>query len=315
MALQFDQYNNQLKVSDTTNTNAPIVLQPQGSGALQAQLADGTTVGGNARGINSTDWQTDRTNANQVASGQYSFIGGGRNNRASGNYSIVVGGNSGTASGANSTIIGGGLFSGNTASGDASVIAGGWGNSAQGQASVINGGNANTANGAYSTIAGGVCGSTKGIISLIAFPACNQPFGFIPGGSQGALLIIAAQTTDATATALRCDGNAASSTNQIILPNNSAYYFRGSVIAGVTGGGDSKGWTIEGVIKRGANAGSTAFVGTPTVTSAFADAGAATWTIAVTVDATNGGLRVTVTGQASTIIRWVAKIETTEMGF
>jgi hypothetical protein len=87
------------------------------------------------------------------------------------------------------------------------------------------------------------------------------------------------------------------------------------VVAGVTGGGNTKGWTIEGVIKRGANAASTALVGTATVTSSYADAGASTWTIAAAADTTNGGLKITFTGQAGTTIRVVAKIESTEMTF
>jgi hypothetical protein len=109
--------------------------------------------------------------------------------------------------------------------------------------------------------------------------------------------------------------NSAGIVNQVILPNNSAYFFTGEVVAGVTGGGNTKGWTIEGVIKRGANAASTALVGTPTVTSTYADAGASTWVIAVTADTTNGGLAVTFTGQASTTIRTVAKISTVEMTY
>ena len=135
------------------------------------------------------------------------------------------------------------------------------------------------------------------------------------GVAQAGLLILAAGTTDATATVLTSNGSAASGTNQVILPNNSAYFFKGSVIAGVTGGGNTKGWTIEGVIKRGAGVGTTAIVGTATVTSSYADAGASTWTIAVTADTTNGGLAVTFTGQAATTIRCVAKIETTEMTY
>jgi hypothetical protein len=114
---------------------------------------------------------------------------------------------------------------------------------------------------------------------------------------------------------LTSDTSAAGTTNQVILPNNSAYFFRGEVVAGVTGGGNTRGWVIEGVIKRGANAASTTLVGTPTVTSSFADAGASTWVIAVTADTTNGGLAVTFTGQAGTTIRVVAQIRTTEMTF
>ena len=85
--------------------------------------------------------------------------------------------------------------------------------------------------------------------------------------------------------------------------------------AGVTGGGDTARWTINGAIKRGANAASTAMVGTATVTMTHNDAGAAAWVVAVTADTTNGGITVTVTGAASTTIRWVCKINTTEMTY
>jgi len=87
------------------------------------------------------------------------------------------------------------------------------------------------------------------------------------------------------------------------------------VIAGVTGGGDTARWTINGAIKRGAAAASTALVGTPTVTMTHNNAGAAAWTVAVTADTTNGALAVTVTGAAATTIRWVCRINTTEMTY
>ena len=145
--------------------------------------------------------------------------------------------------------------------------------------------------------------------------ASSSPITTTAGVSQSALLVLGRQTTDATATVLTSDTSAASTTNQVILPNNSAYYFRGSVIANITGGGDTKAWTFDGAIKRGATAASTTLVGTPVVTSAYADAGAATWVVAVTADTTNGGLAVTVTGAAATTIRWVCKIETTEVTY
>lgn len=63
------------------------------------------------------------------------------------------------------------------------------------------------------------------------------------------------------------------------------------------------------------NAASTAIVGTATVTSSYADAGASTWAITATADTTNGGLAITFTGQASTTIRCVAKLETVEVTF
>jgi hypothetical protein len=108
---------------------------------------------------------------------------------------------------------------------------------------------------------------------------------------------------------------AASTTNQVILPNNSAYTFQGTCIANVTAGGTTSGWKFEGVIKRGANAASTTLVAAVTPTVIAQDAGAAAWVLAITADTTNGGIAVTVTGAAATTIRWVAKIETTEVTF
>jgi len=203
----------------------------------------------------------------------------------------------------------------NTANGPWAVIAGGQSNVSSNTLASVGGGSNNTANGFSSTVVGGIYGTTRSISGNIVFPACNQAIASANGVHQAALLILAVQTTDATATALRSDSSAATTTNQVILPNNSAYFFTGEVISGVTGGGDTKGFTIEGVIKRGANAASTALVGTPTVTSTYADAGASAWAIAVTADTTNGGLRVTFTGQAATTIRTVAQIRTTEMTY
>jgi len=264
---------------------------------------------------------------NNQATGAYSFIGGGgdagtaaQRNTASGDWSFVGGGRQNTASASGAFVGGGGVFLGapstaypNTASGTASVVVGGLTNTASANYSSVLGGFANTAN-SIGSAAFGTQTTTRSIVGAFAY-GVDGTVGFTQGLSQVSLLILGRQTTDATATALTSNNQAASTTNQVILPNNSAYFFRGEVISGVTGGGDTKGWTIEGVIKRGANAASTALVGTPTVTSSFADAGASTWTIAVTADTTNGGLAVTFTGQAATTIRTVAQIRTTEMTY
>jgi hypothetical protein len=260
---------------------------------------------------------------NNQATGSYSFIGGGgdagtaaNRNVASGDFSFVGGGRSNTASGVASAILGGGTDGSGTLS-----------NLASGIGSVVIG-SATTASGDYSigfgrgafssgsrSFAFGQSSTTRGIVANTVFSASNFPISATAGVQQTALLVLGRETTDATATALTSNSSAAGTTNQVILPNNSAYFFRGEVVSGKTAGGDTKGWTIEGVIKRGANAASTALVGTPTVTSSYADAGASTWVIAVTADTTNGGLRVTFTGQASTTIRTVCRINTVEMTF
>lgn len=80
---------------DNAAADVDAVISPKGQGAFTLQVADGTMVGGNKRGIHAVDLQTYReTNSNRVASGDYSVIIGGRNNQASGNYSIAAGFNS-----------------------------------------------------------------------------------------------------------------------------------------------------------------------------------------------------------------------------
>jgi len=262
---------------------------------------------------------------NNQATGAYSAILGGgdagtaaNRNVASGDWSVVVGGFKNTASGLGSFVGGGGWLSqgsagnGNTASSTASTVLNGAQSSATGAFATVINGSYQSASGTFSTVATGSGGTTR---SIQCSHVVSAVFASNVGDAQAGTLVIRSSTTDATATALTTNGTAASTTNQVILPNNSAYFFTGEVISGVTGGGNTKGFTIEGVIKRGANAASTALVGTPTVTSTYADAGASAWAIAVTADTTNGGLRVTFTGQAATTIRTVCQIRTTEMTY
>jgi hypothetical protein len=313
--------------ASAASTNADVAFVAKGTGATLAQVPTSTTAGGNKRGTYATDWQKSRTAATQVASGTGSTIGGGAENRASNFYSTVAGGSLNLASGDTSTVCGGynntssqnysfvGAGSQNTASGINSTIGGGFINTASGAYSVVSGGYRSTASSDGGFIGGGAFGTTRGIVSNHVFPACFGPIAFSEGVSQAALLILGRQTTDATATRLTSDTNAASTANQVILPNNSAYYVKGSIIANVTGGGNTKSWDFIATIKRGANAAATSIVGAATLNVQAADAGASTWTVAITADTTNGGLAVTVTGQASTTIRWVAKLESTEVTY
>ncbi len=88
-----------------SGTNIPLVLQPKGTGALQAQQTDSTTAGGNARGSYSVDWQLNRGSAAQVASSFGAAISGGRSNTSSGNDSYVGGGNGNVSSGVRTSIL------------------------------------------------------------------------------------------------------------------------------------------------------------------------------------------------------------------
>ena len=246
-----------------------------------------------------------------TASGSNSFVAGGGTNTASGNQSFVAGGSSNTASGTNSFASG----SSNTASGNQSFTGGGSSNSATAVYSTAIGGALSNANAEVATVIGGYNGTTRSIIGNTVFPANGVPIVSAAGVTQSALLLLGRQTTDATATVLRSNTSAASTTNQVILPNNSAYVFQGTCIANVTGGSTTSGWKYEGVIKRGANAASTALVAAVTPTVIAQDLAAATWVLAITADTTNGGIAVTVTGAVATTIRWVSRIETTEVTY
>lgn len=311
--------------SNVSATNGDLALVPKGSGALIAQVPDNTVTGGNKRGTYAVDFSRERLLADFVASGNYSVVGGGYSLKSSGDYSVCAGGYAAAATGTYSVCAGGALNeasgaysyvvgSSNVASGDWSAVVNGSSNVSSGTHSFTSG-SVNVASGAYSAVLGGIRGTTRGISGFIVSSACSTPISTTKVGvNQTGVLIVAAQTTNATPRVLSSDSNAAGAANQLIILNNSAAYIRGTVIANVTGGGNTKSWTFDAQIKRGANAAATTLTGS-TVTSPYGDAGASAWTVALSADTTNGGLAVTVTGQASTTIRWVCRLESTEVAF
>lgn len=269
-----------------------IMLQQAGSssaGYYGVSLSDGS----NASGIQSMAMG----GTGSTASGQASIVAGGISHTASGQYSSVVGGNTNTASGISSAVA---ASASSTASGSNSFIAAGSGHIAD---------QSNTA------VIGGASGTSRFISGRTVFPSCSNPITTSSGINQFSFLIVARQTTDATVTVLTSNVSAAGTNNTLVLPNNSAYYVSGSCIANVTGGGNTKAWSFEAAIKRGANAASTAIVGAVIKNVVAADAGAATWDITISADTTNGALQVQVTGQAATTIRWVCGLNSTEVSF
>ena len=167
-------------VIQSSTTNANLVIAPNGSGALVAQIPDSTTAGGNARGANAVDLQISRSSATQIASANYSIVMG-QNCQADGLNSIAIGlgatsqrancvalgrgyaqgansvaiGYNAISSGTDSIAIGGSGTSINTASGFQSTAVGGSINTVSGQFSGIFGGQSNTASSNYSTVSGG----------------------------------------------------------------------------------------------------------------------------------------------------------------
>ena len=142
------------------------------------------------------------------------------------------------------------------------------------------------------------------------------------GDSQAAQMVVKKITTDATPVTLRAggDGDAiainGAGINVLTVLASRAYQLKISTVARRTDvQGEAAGWTWEGVINRDTT-GSAYIVGTP-ITAAWGTAGAAAWDLAVsinTTDATSNYVAVIVTGEAGKTIRWVAKMEWTEVG-
>jgi len=139
--------------------------------------------------------------------------------------------------------------------------------------------------------------------------------GGTAGSAQVSTFVRAVQTTNATPKTIT------SIFDRIYIPANRSLGFRITLTARQTAGaagtiGDSAMWVITGLIKRdGAN--NTVLVGVPTGTgtpSAFTDAGASTWVVAVAADDVNEALGVTVTGQLSKTISWTWAVYDSEAG-
>lgn len=278
----------------TGSANLGIAITPRGTGAISAHVPDNATAGGNARGSNAVDFQTTRSAATQVASGQNSGIFTGTNNTVSALSSAVLAGSS------------------NNVSGQRAFIGAGLQNTASGNDSVVGGGATNVASGRESWIPGGSGGSTRTVFGKYAW-ACNGSYG-ITGGSQRGGWTGLRQTTDATTTDITTDGSAIDSIRCDVLPSASGnWLYRFTIYVTATSASDFKTWEIKGVITRAGAAATTAIAGTSIKTVLQESAGATTWDCDATANTTHGALVTRITGQAATTIRWFAEHHTHEI--
>jgi hypothetical protein len=183
-----------------TTDAQPLVIRVNNAQTFQfnTNLSLQRDAGGNTRGQGAVDLQSERSAATQVASGDYSVIGGGQDNTASGDYATVGGGRQNTASGSGATVgggeqntagflqyatVGGGLL--NTASGFAATVGGGLRNAASGNYATVGGGYLNTASGFAATVGGGVSNTASGFAATVGGGSDNTASGeysAIPGG-------------------------------------------------------------------------------------------------------------------------------------
>jgi len=193
------------------------------------------------------------------------------------------------------------------------------------------GGKDNSATATYATVAGGVnnkvtnqhgfaAGSRNEVSGLLASAIgyhgkADKQGQFVHaasifsanGDAQYSRFVMRNATTDATPTEVYLDG----ASLQLTIAADTCYMFtiRVSAIED-SSGTDAAGYHIQGCLVN--NGGTTALVGTPTVTSHESDAA---WDCAASADDTNDALAITVTGAAATNVRWVATVELTQVTY
>lgn len=277
-------------------------LQIAAAGVLQTQGVGLGSVVGNARGVGAVDLQAVRTLATQVASGSYATLLGGSGNMAPGLNSVLSGGANNSANGSYSSLLGGQF---NAVSSNFASVGGGTYNTANGGSSTVSGGYQNTASANAATIPGG------------QFAVANRPGQFsysggrfaVDGDAQYDLFVVRRQTIDATATELFLDGSGASA--RITIANNSSLAYSICISAhSITDRTKQAQFWRRGKIYKLTTAASAAILAGEIQDN---QVGALPWTATVSADTTNGSLKISVVGDASNTINWVATVEAVEV--
>jgi hypothetical protein len=128
------------------------------------------------------------------------------------------------------------------------------------------------------------------------------------GDAQGVRVVARVITTNNTATEMFLDGAGAS--QRLVLPNNSAWNYFIQIVARRTDAtGKWSAWNFTGLIKKDGTAGTTS----NSVSRTNIDKNGIGSDPTVTADTTNGSLLITVTGNTSETIRWVATINISQV--
>tara|TARA_R110000764_G_scaffold222_5_gene1025 strand:+ start:5717 stop:6934 length:1218 start_codon:yes stop_codon:yes gene_type:complete len=304
LELYAENYDGTSTLPSATGTNSvalgdSAVSAGTSSTALGTAYASGTDSFAAAIANNTSSYGA--TGANSIAMGLQAKATGsaslalGRISNASASYAISIGYRS-ISSGLGSIAIGNQYYLGTpTASGGASIAIGDEAKATQKFSTALGASSSSVIVGKYAYAGGEISGH---------------------GDSQTGTLVLRTGTSDATATALTSDNSTAATDNQVILPNNSAYSFSGTIIARqqAADGSNYASWEVKGALLRDATAASTV-LGNGIINKLYATAGAAAWAIALTADTTNGGLKIEATGAAATDIRWVATVNTSEVTY
>ena len=264
-----------------------------GADSFAAAIADNTSSYG-ATGANSIaiGYQAKAFNTYSVAIGRTAIAGGDTalalgEAKANGVRSIAIG--TTTSSGKGAT----GLY----------AIAIGYNSASTGTGSVCLGPE-NTSSSQYSVAIGRYASSA--VEGKLAYSAGRFAAA---GDAQGGQFILRADTTDATATVLTTNNSTAASTNQIVAASDTCITFDGTITAMQNGAQAYASWKIEGLLVN--DGGTTTLANSATTVIS----NSSSWGMALSADTGNNALAITVTGEASHNIRWVANIRTTEVTY
>jgi hypothetical protein len=130
------------------------------------------------------------------------------------------------------------------------------------------------------------------------------------GDAQVGFYILRRQVAAAIPTALTTDGGVAGTSNQIIMPNDSAYAFKILVTAKATTSNNEGAWEFNGIISKASGTGSTTI---KVVNKTKIWSSNAAYDVNVVADIVYGGLQVVANAADSNPVRFVAKVETVEI--
>lgn len=261
-------------------TNSALVLTPKGTGAfILGPKPDGTTTGGNARGIYAVDLgNAARGSATRVASGNYSFVVGEANTAS--NIAAVAMGRFSTASGHSSFAI-----INASAAGDYAIALG---------------------LEASSSAFGGVSITYQSLADRRNMLAHAGGQFSAKGDAQRARFVMRNKTTTNTAVELFLDG----SSTRLTIPSGKIFAFTIN-IAGVSSTGAAVAHYMRQYCLKNV-AGTTTEVYAPITIGTDNAAGTS---IALSASDAADALVVSVTGTASTIWRWVASVDAVEIAY
>lgn len=277
------------------STNAAVLS----GGGNQASQNYSVCCGGYANNAGGGTYSGIVAGTSNTQGGARSFIGAGHSNFVTNGNSGIMCGNNNDATGTNSACVAGNT---NNVSGTSAFCGAGESNIISGTQSVVCGGGGNTASATYAAVLGGnECQSI-----LHGQQAHGNGRFAAKGDAQTSRFVARISTTNATPAEMFLNG----SSIRLTIATDTTWAFNIILVARRTDAdNESAAYHFMGCIDR--NGTTTALVGT--VTKAVLAEDTAAWDADVTADDTNEALVITVTGEASKTIRWVAYIRTVEV--